>query len=552
MKFAIYSRKSVLTERGESIENQIQLCSNYINSNYSVCDKDIIIYQDEGFSGSNINRPMFKKLLEDANNKKFEYLVCYRLDRISRNVSDFSSLIEHLNKLNISFISIKEQFDTSTPMGRAMLYISSVFAQLERETIAERVRDNMYELSKTGRWLGGRVPLGFNSTNITYYDENMTPRKMYQLDVNKKNMEIVKYIYTEYLKLGSLNKLTKSLYNKNLETPNGVIFCSSSLSIILRNPVYVCANEDVFKYLKSQNYTLVGIPDNKHGILTYAKNTSSPIAAVANHEGIVSSQDWLKVQNLLDINKDKAPRAGTGVNTLLSGLFKCAICGSNMRLSYKNSTSGTIIYYVCGRKKTLGKSACNCKNIRADKIEPLVIDSIKNVNVESIINEYKTLKLSNNNDKRNIDIQTNSLTSNIKEKETMVNNLINQLAKFSNSTASNLIIERIELLNEEIQKLKNELKLIQYESNKAINSNLNLDKLIDNLNRFNSEIDKADLGQKKQLLSSILSYIEWSSDDNTIIINYIGFNKNVNSINPTDKINSKLHFRTDSRSYIYE
>ena len=133
----------------------------------------------------------------------------------------------------------------------------------------------------------------------------------------------------------------------------------------------------------------------------------------------------------------------------------------------------------------------------------------------------------------------------------MVNNLINQLAKFSNSTASNLIIERIELLNEEIQKLKNELKLIQYESNKAINSNLNLDKLIDNLNRFNSEIDKANLDQKKQLLSSILSYIEWSSDDNTIIINYIGFNKNVNSINPTDKINSKLHFRTDSRSNIY-
>ena len=143
MKIAIYSRKSVFTGKGESIENQIQLCTDYINSHYSISKDNIFVYQDEGYSGGNMNRPMFKKLLDDANNKKFNCLVCYRLDRISRNVSDFSSLIEHLNKLNIDFVSIKEQFDTSTPMGRAMLYISSVFAQLERETIAERVRDNM-------------------------------------------------------------------------------------------------------------------------------------------------------------------------------------------------------------------------------------------------------------------------------------------------------------------------------------------------------------------------------------------------------------------------
>ena len=107
MKVAIYSRKSVFTGKGESIENQIQLCTDYINSHYSISKDDIYIYQDEGYSGSNINRPMFKKLIEDANSKKFDCLICYRLDRISRNVSDFSTLIERLNKLDISFISIK-------------------------------------------------------------------------------------------------------------------------------------------------------------------------------------------------------------------------------------------------------------------------------------------------------------------------------------------------------------------------------------------------------------------------------------------------------------
>ncbi len=98
--------------------------------------------------------------------QKPDYLVCYRLDRISRNVSDFSALIEELNDRNISFVCIKEEFDTSKPMGKAMMYIASVFAQLERETIAERVRDNMLMLARTGRWLGGTPPLGYTSEKM--------------------------------------------------------------------------------------------------------------------------------------------------------------------------------------------------------------------------------------------------------------------------------------------------------------------------------------------------------------------------------------------------
>ena len=150
MKAAIYSRKSKFTGKGDSIENQIQLCMDYSKS---IGIKEFLVYEDEGFSGGNIDRPQFKKMMQDAKDKKFDCLVCYRLDRISRNVSDFSTLIEKLNKLEISFISIKEQFDTSTPMGRAMMFISSVFAQLERETIAERIKDNMYSRVSTGKEL---------------------------------------------------------------------------------------------------------------------------------------------------------------------------------------------------------------------------------------------------------------------------------------------------------------------------------------------------------------------------------------------------------------
>lgn len=552
MKVAIYSRKSVFTGKGESIENQIQLCTDYINSNYSISKDDIYIYQDEGYSGGNINRPMFKKLLEDANSKKFDCLICYRLDRISRNVSDFSTLIERLNKLEISFISIKEQFDTSTPMGRAMLYISSVFAQLERETIAERVRDNMYELAKTGRWLGGVTPLGFKSTNITYYDEHMTQRKMCKLEPDNKELELVKYIFDEYLKLGSLSKLDSYLYKNDIKSFRNKHFSSSSLSLILRNAAYVKANDDVIQYLLSKDFQIAGIPDNIHGILTYAKNTQSPIAAIANHEGVIDADSWLKVQHLLDSNSDKAPRAGTGTNTLLSGILKCSICGSNMRISYKKSSNKILIYYICGLKKSRGKAGCECKNIRADIIEPLVIDSIKNVNVESMIKEYERSKLKNKEYNKNVDIKINSINLSIAEKEKLVDNLIMQLAKFSDSSASTFIIEKVEKLNKEILDLKLEVDSLNSESTQIKSSNINLDTLIKNLDNFNNEIDNANLEQKKLLLNSILESIEWSSKDNNLIINYIGFNSNTNSLNHTSKINSKLHFSRDTRSYIYE
>ena len=165
--YYIYSRKSKYTGKGESIENQVEMCKEYLYKHIgSIDEKDIVVYEDEGFSAKNLERPMFKKMMSDSKNQKVDYIVCYRLDRISRNVSDFSSLITDLNDRNISFVSIKEQFDTSSPMGRAMMYIASVFAQLERETIAERIRDNMLMLAKTGRWLGGTAPTGYKSEKI--------------------------------------------------------------------------------------------------------------------------------------------------------------------------------------------------------------------------------------------------------------------------------------------------------------------------------------------------------------------------------------------------
>ena len=163
-RFFIYSRKSVCTGRGESVENQVEMCRQYIEAKFpGAARENIFVYEDEGFSAKNTDRPRFQQMLRDIPLKRPGYIVCYRLDRISRSVSDFSALIEELNRRGISFICIREEFDTSHPMGKAMMYIASVFAQLERETISERVRDNMRLLARSGRWLGGTPPTGYRT-----------------------------------------------------------------------------------------------------------------------------------------------------------------------------------------------------------------------------------------------------------------------------------------------------------------------------------------------------------------------------------------------------
>ena len=249
MKIAIYSRKSKFTGKGESIENQVVLCREYIQRNIpDAKDSDILVYEDEGFSAKYLDRPQFRMIMQIARKQPFDYIVVYRLDRISRNVGDFATLIEELNGMNTAFICIKEQFDTSTPMGRAMMNIAAVFAQLERETIAERVRDNLVLLARTGRWLGGVTPLGFVGEKTAVTDAEGKSRSAYLLSVVDDEMSRVRTIYAKFLEFQSLTKVATWCIQNNIKTREGSEFRMRTVRDILTNPVYCTADEAAFDY----------------------------------------------------------------------------------------------------------------------------------------------------------------------------------------------------------------------------------------------------------------------------------------------------------------
>ena len=264
MKFAIYSRKSKATDKGESIGNQVEMCRNYINANVPGEEHEFLIYEDEGFSGKNTKRPEFLRMMQDAKKKRFQQVVVYRLDRISR-----MTITEKLQSSGIGFISINERFDTTTPMGRAMMQIAAVFAQLERETIAERVQDNMLMLSYTGRWLGGKTPFGFSSKRI-FQNKELGIEKSYSRLVPNEDMKIVRLIFERYEAAGSFHAVQVYLHERQLMAKNASRTTDFFIRNLLSNPVYCAADEAARSYFEERGSKVAGeaaLWDGRHGIM---------------------------------------------------------------------------------------------------------------------------------------------------------------------------------------------------------------------------------------------------------------------------------------------
>ena len=354
MVFGIYCRKSVLTDKGESVENQLEMCREYIRNRFGDNNK-IIIYEDEGYSGKNTARPMFRKMTEDI--KKLDYVVCYRLDRLSRSVSDFSALVEMMNRNKTGFICIKEEFDTSKPMGKAMMYIASVFSQLERETIGERVRDNMLMLAKTGRWLGGNTPLGYSSVREAYTCGGRTKYACF-LKSNGE-LETVERIFKAFEKSESLSRTTDIVNDMELKTKNGLDFTNQAVKDILSNPVYCRADKKAFEYFENRNIKVYG-EVCKRGLISYNKNDDDNIIiAVGKHLPIISGERWIKIQEMLKTDAAFDRRGLLRGAALASGAIICGLCGEKMYAVKRSGGRG--FDYICRRKRR--KEGCLCKNL---------------------------------------------------------------------------------------------------------------------------------------------------------------------------------------------
>ena len=535
---AIYSRKSKFTGKGESIGNQIELCKEYIRAHYGDdALNHLVVYEDEGFSGGNLNRPDFKKMMAAAKERKFKAIIVYRLDRISRNISDFSSLIEELARLDIAFVSIKEQFDTGSPMGRAMMYIASVFSQLERETIAERIRDNMHELAKTGRWLGGTTPTGFESEGEEKVTVDGKKKKTFKLKLVPQEAEIVRLIYDLFTETNSLTMTEAELMKRRVATRNGNYFTRFSIKAILQNPVYMIADQEAFDYLTEKEADLFSDRaefDGKHGIMAYnrtdqekGKTTQSNpvnewIVAVGKHPGLIPGKTWVRVQEALDQNKSKAFRRPKSNEALLTGLLYCR-CGNRMypKLSKRRTADGDVIFtYVCKLKERSQKSLCSNRNANGNTMDLAVVEQVKRLNdhnAEFVDQMEKSRKFYTGN-RVQYEEQLAALQKDKAEVEKKIEGLVDSLVELGDSTAKVRVAKRIEALTAESDALETRIQeLITLTSQHAM-SDMEFDVLRQLLSVFQENIDDMPLEQKRAAIRTVVRKVIWDGVNAHIVL----------------------------------
>ena len=353
MRCAIYTRKSTeegLDQEFNSLDAQREAGEAYITSQQHEgwgCLPDL--YDDGGFTGGNTDRPALQRLMADIEAGKVDCVVVYKVDRLSRSLLDFARIMEVFDRHKVAFVSVTQQFNTATSMGRLVLNVLLSFAQFEREIIGERIRDKIAAQRRKGKWTGGTPVLGYDVDR-----SGPSPK----LVVNAEEAAQVREIFKMYFTLGSMLPVVEELVrrgwkNKSWKTKSGRpkggrAFDRGSLHALLKNPLYV-------------------------GKLKHQKNVYA-----GEHEPIVPAEVFEKVQALLLRNRHAGSTASRNRHgALLRRLLYCKACGHTMVHNFTGRNGKQYRYYTCTRAIKSGRSSCPSAYLPAAEIENVVVDRIR-------------------------------------------------------------------------------------------------------------------------------------------------------------------------------
>ena len=362
-RLALYTRVSTIeqSEEGYSIDEQERLLRSWAEkNNYEVYK----CYSDRGISGKDIkNRPALKELLKDAEEKKFDMVISWKINRISRKLADVLKIVDILEKNDITFKSYSEPFETDTPAGKMQFQMMALIGEFERGTIAQNVKMGMCAKAKSGEWCGGRV-LGYDLVPID--SQEGAKRKKNRLTINEKEAEAVRFIFNEYVNGKGYKAITNQLNKLSYKTKKGNDFSVGSIREILTNPVYI----GKVRYNVRQNWS----EKRRRNI------NANPIITDGIHEPIIDEGLWDRVQAIMESKKGKPSRIYDGEYPL-TGILRCPKCGAGMVISrttnkLADGTKKRIAYYCCGAWKNKGTSICNSNTIRVDKANEYVFNKL--------------------------------------------------------------------------------------------------------------------------------------------------------------------------------
>ena len=352
MRCAVYTRKSSeegLDQEYNSIDAQRDAGHAYIASQraegwIAVADD----YDDPAFSGGNMERPGLKRLMADIEDGKIDIVVVYKIDRLTRSLTDFSRMIDVFERHGVSFVSVTQQFNTTTSMGRLMLNILLSFAQFEREVTGERIRDKITASKKKGMWMGGIPPLGYDVEN-----RRLVP--------NSKEANLVQHIFKRFVEVGSTTLLVKEM---RLDGATSKAWVTQDGKVREGRPI---DKSLLYKMLNNRTY----LGELRHKEQWYR----------AEHPPIIEQQVWDDVQSILSVNGRQ--RAKTTRVTKVPFLLKGIVFGSDgYALSPWHSTKKngrSYRYYIPQRDTKEYAGASGLPRLPAAQLEGAVLDQLRGI-----------------------------------------------------------------------------------------------------------------------------------------------------------------------------
>lgn len=493
-RVAIYCRVSTTeqAEEGYSIDEQNIKIREY-------CEKEgheiYNIYEDRGISGKNItNRPGIKQLLNDATNNKFDLVVVWKLNRISRKLLDILNIVELLNKHNIAFRSLTENFETETPSGKLQLNIMGAIGEFERETIAENVKMGLLARAREGRWNGGIV-LGYDLVELPNEGKK---RKNTRLEINKREANTVRRIFELYSQGHGYKAVVNRINKEGHKTKRNGEFAVSTVKEILQNPVYI----GKIRYNVRQDWS----KKRRNNI------NANPILSDGIHEPIVDVETWEKVQVILK-ERSKKHNKVYDCEFPLTGILKCPVCGAGMTISRstskrKDGTRRVNEYYSCGNWKNKGTVVCNSNSIRVEVADEYVLNKI----MELINNEYilkKVVDSINQNKSTKLKPILEQLEQIKKEIEKLTDKKSKNIELYEDGILdkSELSI-RVKVINDDIEKLKYREQELKQDLQLAEGDPIPFELVNEVMQRFKEVfLEMSTSQQRKQLIHLLVSKI---------------------------------------------
>lgn len=522
MRFALYGRKSVYSDKSDSVDNQFRMSLDYINFRFPDQIDSVEQYSDEDYTGANTNRPDLKRLIDDIESGFIDALVVYQLDRLSRDVRDFSNIYSLLEEHHIMFISIKENIDTTTPIGKAMMYVTVVFAQMERETIAARVTDNMLGLAKKGFWTGGNPPIGYVRQNIM-----VNGKRHVTIVPDPEGVKYVEWIFDTFLDNGySLQSMETAFRHQRILTRNGRFFSTTQLHNILKMPFCVPAIPEVYDYYEAKGCIMdADSPrekwDGSVGVMVYGRTTEKNkrhqiqppdkwLVCLGLHKPFISAEKWLAVQARFAANKfEKTKKYDI---PLLKGALRCS-CGSIMNVSRKKKLEGVSSWYYCLKRMRQGVEACERSQIKVELLDNKVLEVFRKIEEDpEIIKQYLEKELP----RSTADVK--SITAKITACEAKIGRLAASLALSEGSTAGKYIIAEMERMDADLQALKRERNLAIAEDRKNLNIVETAEQKAEEISKLMHGLDGFTAFEKNAIVRNILKKCVWDGTELSITL----------------------------------